>query len=196
MAPMWNLAFTAPQVIEARVLTRLPDSFRRKRRTEWADANKPGHEIDSFLEGPSFDREGKSLRHRHPLRPHLSHLARARVDPGLRIRRLAQRHRDPSRRIALDCRLPAWPPASPRVERARFPSLPSQQRILQRPQRPDLRRAGPVYTSPTRARRACTIRPAAFTGCVVRSAGLASCRMYRAPMASRSTRPARCSSWP
>ena len=55
---MWNLDFTPPQVIEARVLTRLPDSFRRKRRSAWADANKPGHEIDSFLEGPSFDRAG------------------------------------------------------------------------------------------------------------------------------------------
>ena len=55
---MWNLSFTPPQVIEARALTRLPDSFRRKRRTEWCDANKPGHEIDSFLEGPSFDRTG------------------------------------------------------------------------------------------------------------------------------------------
>ena len=55
---MWNLSFTAPQVIQARVLTRLPDSFRRKRRNAWADANKPGHEIDSFLEGPSFDRAG------------------------------------------------------------------------------------------------------------------------------------------
>jgi gluconolactonase len=55
---MWNLSFTPPRVIEARVLTRLPDSFRRKRRTEWCDANKPGHEIDSFLEGPSFDRAG------------------------------------------------------------------------------------------------------------------------------------------
>jgi gluconolactonase len=55
---MWNLSFTPPQVIEARVLTRLPDSFRRKRRTEWSDANKPGHEVDSFLEGPSFDRDG------------------------------------------------------------------------------------------------------------------------------------------
>ncbi len=55
---MWNLSNTPPQVIEARVLTRLPDSFRKKRRTEWSDANKPGHEVDSFLEGPSFDREG------------------------------------------------------------------------------------------------------------------------------------------
>jgi len=55
---MWNLDSSPPRVIEARVLTRLPDSFRRKRRTAWCDANKPGHEIDSFLEGPSFDRQG------------------------------------------------------------------------------------------------------------------------------------------
>jgi len=55
---MWNLAFTPPAVIDARVLTRLPDAFRRRRRSEWCDANRPGHEIDSFLEGPSFDREG------------------------------------------------------------------------------------------------------------------------------------------
>ena len=55
---MWNLAFTPPAVIQARVLTRLPDAFRKRRRSDWCDANKPGHEIDSFLEGPSFDREG------------------------------------------------------------------------------------------------------------------------------------------
>jgi gluconolactonase len=55
---MWNLSGTAPKVIDARVLTRLPDSFRRKQRTPWSDANKPGHEVDCFLEGPTFDREG------------------------------------------------------------------------------------------------------------------------------------------
>jgi gluconolactonase len=55
---MWNLSFAPPAVIHARVLTRLPDAFRERRRTEWCDANKPGHQIDSFLEGPSFDREG------------------------------------------------------------------------------------------------------------------------------------------
>ena len=55
---MWNLEFQPPQVIEARVLTRLPEAFRQKRRSEWADANKPGHELDSFLEGPAFDRDG------------------------------------------------------------------------------------------------------------------------------------------
>lgn len=55
---MWNLDFTPPQVIHARVLTRLPDTFRDARRSEWGDANKPGEPIASFLEGPSFDRAG------------------------------------------------------------------------------------------------------------------------------------------
>ncbi len=55
---MWNLSFTPPTVIEARVLTRLPDSFRNARKADWTDANKPGHIVDSFLEGPSFDRDG------------------------------------------------------------------------------------------------------------------------------------------
>jgi gluconolactonase len=55
---MWNLDFAPPQVIPARVLTRLPDEFRRTARSEWGDANKPGEPIASFLEGPSFDRAG------------------------------------------------------------------------------------------------------------------------------------------
>ncbi|MDQ0572745.1 gluconolactonase [Variovorax paradoxus] len=55
---MWNLSFQPPEVIEARVLTRLPDAFRTPRRTDWVDANKPGHMMDSFLEGPVFDRAG------------------------------------------------------------------------------------------------------------------------------------------
>ena len=55
---MWNMTFTPPTVIEARVLTRLPDRFREARENPWSSANKPGHRIDSFLEGPSFDRAG------------------------------------------------------------------------------------------------------------------------------------------
>ncbi|HEX3096948.1 MAG TPA: SMP-30/gluconolactonase/LRE family protein [Usitatibacter sp.] len=55
---MWNLSFSPPHVIRARVLTRLPDEFRTKRPSEWGAANKPGEAIDSFLEGPSFDRAG------------------------------------------------------------------------------------------------------------------------------------------
>jgi len=56
---MWNLSFTPPHVIQARVLTRLPEAFRKPRRNDWADANKPGEAIASFLEGPTFDREGR-----------------------------------------------------------------------------------------------------------------------------------------
>src|SRR3954462_12870782 len=55
---MWNLGFTPPFVIHARVLTRVPDALRRRTRTDWSDANKPGQEVDCFLEGPTFDREG------------------------------------------------------------------------------------------------------------------------------------------
>jgi gluconolactonase len=55
---MWNLSFAPPIVVHARVLTRLPDGLRKRGRTAWCDANKPGHEIDSFLEGPTFDPEG------------------------------------------------------------------------------------------------------------------------------------------
>lgn len=54
----WQLSFRPPEVIDAAVLTRLPDEFRRPRRTSWADANKGGEPIDSFLEGPAFDRHG------------------------------------------------------------------------------------------------------------------------------------------
>ena len=58
MSDMWNLAFAPPFVVHARVLTRLPEGFRRRGRTDWSDANKGGQEVDSFLEGPTFDRDG------------------------------------------------------------------------------------------------------------------------------------------
>ena len=44
--------------IEARPLTSLPAKFRKKRRTAWSDPNRQGAALDSFLEGPSFDRQG------------------------------------------------------------------------------------------------------------------------------------------
>jgi gluconolactonase len=37
----------------------MPDRFRNARSTAWAAANRGGHEIDSFLEGPVFDRLGR-----------------------------------------------------------------------------------------------------------------------------------------
>jgi gluconolactonase len=44
--------------IEARTFTSLPAKFRKKHRTAWSDPNRQGAAVDSFLEGPSFDREG------------------------------------------------------------------------------------------------------------------------------------------
>lgn len=49
---------TPPRLIETRAYTAMPDEFRRKERTEWADANRPGAPTDCFIEGPSFDADG------------------------------------------------------------------------------------------------------------------------------------------
>ena len=43
---------------EVRVFSALPGQFRRKKRTAWSDPNRQGAPVDSFLEGPSFDRKG------------------------------------------------------------------------------------------------------------------------------------------
>src|SRR5579885_3219060 len=50
--------FAPPQDNPTTVFTRLPDRFRKPVRTAWADANRGGEAIHSFLEGPSFDRAG------------------------------------------------------------------------------------------------------------------------------------------
>jgi gluconolactonase len=44
--------------VPAAEFTRVPDKFRKKRKSSWADANAAGMELDCFLEGPSFDRAG------------------------------------------------------------------------------------------------------------------------------------------
>jgi gluconolactonase len=51
--------FAAPPRIETEVFSRLPDRFRQPRRTAWGDANRAGRPVDSFLEGPAFDRQGR-----------------------------------------------------------------------------------------------------------------------------------------
>lgn len=55
---MWNMNFTPPTVIDARIIARLPDSLRLRKPSAWGDANKGGHIVDCFLEGPVFDEEG------------------------------------------------------------------------------------------------------------------------------------------
>jgi gluconolactonase len=44
--------------IEAQPFTALPRKFRKKQRTAWSDPNRQLAPVDSFLEGPSFDRAG------------------------------------------------------------------------------------------------------------------------------------------
>ena len=51
--------FAPPPAVTAEVFSRLPDRFRNPRPTAWANANRGGHAIDSFLEGPVFDRAGR-----------------------------------------------------------------------------------------------------------------------------------------
>jgi len=53
---MW---FAPPRELPTRVLTRMPDQFRRPQRGEWADANRAGAPTDCFLEGPGFDAQGR-----------------------------------------------------------------------------------------------------------------------------------------
>ena len=51
--------FAPPPLIETEVFARLPDKFRRKDPDNaWAIVNRRGVPVDSFIEGPSFDRAG------------------------------------------------------------------------------------------------------------------------------------------
>ncbi len=47
-----------PTVRQAQRFTSLPERYRKRRQTEWSNANQGGREIDSFLEGPVVDDDG------------------------------------------------------------------------------------------------------------------------------------------
>jgi gluconolactonase len=50
--------FKPLELIKAEVFTSMPKQFRKRSRTAWSDPNRQGAEVECFLEGPSFDREG------------------------------------------------------------------------------------------------------------------------------------------
>jgi len=52
------MLFDTPKIIDTEVFTVMPDEFRKKTVTAWSRANRGGAAVDSFLEGPSFDRDG------------------------------------------------------------------------------------------------------------------------------------------
>ena len=50
--------FKPVELIKTEVFMSMPAKFRKKGRTAWSDPNRQGAEVECFLEGPSFDREG------------------------------------------------------------------------------------------------------------------------------------------
>lgn len=50
--------FKPLEIIKARVWSSMPATFRRKSRTGWSDPNRQNAEVECFLEGPAFDRQG------------------------------------------------------------------------------------------------------------------------------------------
>nr|WP_314576482.1 SMP-30/gluconolactonase/LRE family protein [uncultured Pseudomonas sp.] len=50
--------YAPPRDVPTRVFTTLPEAFWKDGDSDWVRANKPGQKVRSFLEGPSFDRDG------------------------------------------------------------------------------------------------------------------------------------------
>ena len=50
--------FQETALVKADVFTSLPAWYRSKGRNDWTEPNRGGLEVECFLEGPAFDREG------------------------------------------------------------------------------------------------------------------------------------------
>ena len=50
--------FKQLELIKTEVFTSMPAKFRNKSRTGWSDPNRQNAEVECFLEGPAFDRQG------------------------------------------------------------------------------------------------------------------------------------------
>jgi gluconolactonase len=86
--------FKPLELIKAEVFTSLPAQFRNRRRTAWSDPNRQGAEVECFLEGPSFDREGNLWIVDIPF-GRISESPEAGVGARHAVRRLAQRTQVP-----------------------------------------------------------------------------------------------------
>lgn len=53
------LQLTPPTVRDLQAFSAMPAKFRRMQRSDWADANRGGAPVDSFLEGPVIDDAGR-----------------------------------------------------------------------------------------------------------------------------------------
>ena len=50
--------FKPLELVKAEVFSSMPGKFRKKSRTAWSDPNRQNVEVECFLEGPAFDRQG------------------------------------------------------------------------------------------------------------------------------------------
>jgi gluconolactonase len=50
--------FKQIELVKAEVFTSMPAKFRKRGHTKWSDPNRQFAEVECFLEGPAFDREG------------------------------------------------------------------------------------------------------------------------------------------
>jgi gluconolactonase len=50
--------FREVEKIQTEVFTSMPAKYRKAGRTKWSDPNRQGADVECFLEGPSFDRDG------------------------------------------------------------------------------------------------------------------------------------------
>jgi gluconolactonase len=50
--------YPTPTPVETTIFASVPEKFRKKKKTVWAETNRGGEALDSFVEGPSFDRDG------------------------------------------------------------------------------------------------------------------------------------------
>jgi len=50
--------FKPLELVKAEVFSSMPGKFRKKSRTSWSDPNRQHAEVECFLEGPAFDRNG------------------------------------------------------------------------------------------------------------------------------------------
>src|SRR4051794_9374635 len=50
--------YPPPTPVETTIFASAPETFPKKKKTIWAETNRGDEALDSFLEGPSFDRDG------------------------------------------------------------------------------------------------------------------------------------------
>jgi SMP-30/Gluconolactonase/LRE-like region len=178
--------FNPPKVIEAEVFMRLPDHLRRDKAadlTPWARQQHPGVPVAAFLEGPSFDRNGDLYC------VDIAHVRIFRTTPTGEVSVVTEYDGEPNGlKIHKDRRVfvadykngivtvdPATGKVTPLLDRASFERFRGVN---------DLTFARTVICiSPTRARPACTIRPAACIACAPTVRSTASWTMCRRQMA-------------